>query len=61
MFTDFREKKGQREKDRLVACSEDQTRNPGKRPDWEWNLQPFGLWYEAQPTEPPDQGCNVSL
>lgn len=49
MFTDFREKKGQREKDRLVACSEIQTRNPGKHPDQEWNVQPFGLWDDAQP------------
>ena len=26
--------------------------NPGMCPDWESNWQPFGLQYDAQPTEP---------
>ena len=30
----------------------DQTHNLGRYPDWELNLQPFGLWDIAQPTKP---------
>ena len=33
-------------------------RNPGMCPDWESNLQPFGLQADAQSTEPQQPGPN---
>ena len=61
----FRErgKKGEREgeKRQCVVASHtprngDLTCNPGMCPDWESNLQPFGLQASAQSTEPHQPG-----
>ena len=30
----------------------DRDHDPGTRPDWELNQQPFSLWDVVQPTEP---------
>ena len=53
MFIDCRKKGGEREKHQLVAscmCSEDWACNLGTLPDWELNLQPFGVW-DGAPTD----------
>ena len=51
-----REEGGQRERETWMgeksidqlppihALTEDGTHNPGMRPDWDSNLQPFGFW-----------------
>ena len=38
------------------ALTGDQIHNPGMCPDWELNLQHFGLWDGAHPTEPHQPG-----
>ena len=68
----FREKgrEGERERNinvqeelRLVAsCTPptgDLARNPGMCPDQKSDQQPFGLWDDAQPTEPHQSGLTV--
>lgn len=41
--------------DQLVAHTDDRTCNLGMCPDWQSNLQPFGVQDDA-PAEPPSQG-----
>ena len=61
MFIDFRERKGERERERVTMMQErnidpllpvctlarDQTLNLGMCPDQGSNLQPFGVWDSA--------------
>ena len=62
MLTDFRER--ERERERNIDClppahtlTGDQTHSLGMCPDQELNQQPPGAWDEAQPADPPSQGC----
>ena len=57
MFTDFRERggDGERQRERNIdqmpltgALMGDLACNPGMCPDWESNQQPFGLWDDTQ-------------
>ena len=52
MFIDFRESGRERERNidwlpPVHALTRDWTQNLGMCPDWELNLQPFGVWDEA--------------
>lgn len=44
-----------------MCPTRDQTYNLGMCHDREQNLQPFGAWHDAQPTEPPGQSPSSIL
>ena len=58
LFLETREGR-KKEKERYInqLPTGDMGHNPGMFPDWELNLQPFGLQPGSQSTEPYQPGC----
>ena len=64
MFIDLRERERERERHQLVATCKHPNweSNPplDSFPDWELNLQPFGVWDDAPTNSATGQGLDLS-